>query len=483
MLIVKKETPSPEDLSRWLSTTEGFLQGLTESDERPTRLAPYQLTHLRDTSRFRAREKARGVGFSFVCAAEALARSHLRSDYTAIFVSMNLEEAVEKIRYANRLYHSLPLKWQKRKVVDNKTSLEFEDPSGRYRSRLISHPCKDPRGKHKADVYLDEFAHYGSKQRSIYVAAVPIVSRGVGQLTIGSTPLTVGDLFHEILREERRKYPMFSRLSVPWWACPEFCSDLVRAAKEAPAVGTTERVHAFGKPSLVDIFHTMEADDFRQEYELAFNDESQTFFPYDLIFACCRDDLEPVENLESLDKRTEGDLFAGFDVGRTRNASELVVLERRGERLVYRMGRSFDHSRFQAQEAFLGEMLKALPRVKRLCIDRHGIGMNLAENLRSAFGSRVEGLALIGQVKESLAVDLKIAFEREAVAIPRLRELTGQIHSIKKTPTQAGYARFDTEKNERHHADKFWALALAVHAGGLGKGKRGVRRGVVASVV
>lgn len=289
-----KENPTPDELSRWLATSEGFLQGLTDVDERPTRLTGYQLDHLRDASKFRAREKARGVGFSFVCAAEALAKARLRRDYTAIFVSMNLEEAVEKIRYANLLYNSLPLKWQKKKVVDNKTSLEFEDPSGRYRSRLISHPCKDPRGKHKADVFLDEFAHYGHKQRAIYVAAVPIVSRGDGQLTIGSTPLMVGDLFHEIMKQERRKYPMFTRQSVPWWACPEFCTDVARAKTEAESMETAERVHAFGQPTLVDIFHTMEVDDFRQEYELSFNDESQTFFPYDLIFACCDDGLDAV---------------------------------------------------------------------------------------------------------------------------------------------------------------------------------------------
>ncbi len=66
------------------------------------------------------------------------------------------------------------------------------------------------------------------------------------------------------------------------------------------------------------------------------------------------------------------------------------------------------------------------------------------------FGLSIEGIALIGQVKETLAVDLKIAFENEQVAIPRDRDLTSQIHSIKKTPTEAGYARFDTEKNERH---------------------------------
>jgi hypothetical protein len=127
------------------------------------------------------------------------------------------------------------------------------------------------------------------------------------------------------------------------------------------------------------------------------------------------------------------------------------VLERQSKRLVYRMGKSFDRSKFKEQETFLRELLKRSTRIKRLCIDRHGIGMNLAENLRSEFRSRVEGIALIGQVKESLAVDLKIAFENEALAIPRDRELIGQIHSIKKSPTGAGYARFDTEKNERHH--------------------------------
>lgn len=478
-----KENPTPEDLSRWLATSEGFLQGLTDVDERPTRLTGYQLDHLRDASKFRAREKARGVGFSFVCAAEALAKAHLRRDYTAIFVSMNLEEAVEKIRYANLLYHSLPLKWQKKKVVDNKTSIEFEDPSGRYRSRLISHPCKDPRGKHKADVFLDEFAHYGHKQRAIYVAAVPIVSRGNGQLTIGSTPLMVGDLFHEIMKQERRKYPMFTRQSVPWWACPEFCTDVARANIEAPSMETAERVHAFGQPTLVDIFHTMERDDFRQEYELSFNDESQTFFPYDLIFACCQDELDTYDTIDSLLKKTEGDLFAGFDVGRTRNTSELIVLEKTAKRVTYRMGKSFDRSRFQAQEAFLRELLKASARIRRLCIDRHGIGMNLAENMRTEYRSRVEGVPLVGQVKESLAVNLKIAFESEAVTIPRSRNLTAQIHSIKKTPTEAGYARFDTEKNERHHADKFWALALAVHAAGLGKDRRRTRQKVSASIV
>ena len=483
MRIVKRGKATERDLDAWMRTAEGFIQSRTEVDGKLTLLAGYQVAHLRDRSKFRARVKARGVGFSFVCAAEALAKAHLRDDYTAIFVSMNLEEAVEKIRYANQLYETIPLTWRKKKVVDNRTSIEFVDASGRHRSRLISHPCKDPRGKHKADVYLDEFAHYGHKQRAIYVASAPIVSRGDGQLTVGSTPLAAGDLFHEIMREERKRYPMFTRQSVPWWACPDLCVDVGRAAREAPGLETAERVERFAQPTLANIFQSLDEAEFQQEYELAFLDESQTYFPYELIFGCVSDELEPCANVDRLLETTKGDLYAGFDVGRTRNTSELVVLEKRPKRLVYRYGRSFDRSRFQEQEESLRKMLARSKRFKRLCVDRHGIGMNLAENLRAEFRSRVEGIALVGQAKESLAVDLHIAFENEEIEIPRDRELISQVHSIKKTATEAGYSRYDTEKNDRHHADVMWALALAVHAAGITRGRRR-RRGIVkASIV
>jgi len=450
--IVAKSQPTPDDMRRWLTRSTAFWLGaLTQVDEKRTRLADYQAAHLRDRSKFRARIKARGVGFSFICAGEALARAHIRNDYTAIFVSINLEEAVEKIRYANMLYDSMPARFQKRKVVDNKTSIEFVDSTGRHRSRLISHPCKDPRGKHKADVYLDEFAHYGHKQRAIYVASVPIVSRGPGQLTIGSTPLAVGDLFHEIMSDERRKYRMFSRQRIPWWECPDLCSDVARARAEAPGMDTASRVDAFARPALVDISNSLDVAEFQQEYELAFLDESQTYFPYDLIFACVSDELSPCESVDQLLKTTQGDLYAGFDVGRTRNTSELVVLERRPKRLVYCYGRSFDRSKFNEQEAFLRKLLNRSNRLKRLCVDQHGLGMNMAENLSGEFRSRVEGIALIGQTKESLAVDLHIVLENEEITLPRDRELVSQIHSIKKTATDAGYSRYDTEKNEQHH--------------------------------
>ena len=484
MLIVAKRTPNGSEYRRWLAATAGFIETATRVDDKRTRLAPYQVRHLSNRSKFRACEKARGVGFSFICAAEALARAQMsRGDYTAIFVSINLDEAVEKIRYANMLYDSMPLGWRKKKVIDNKTAIEFVDSTGRHRSRLISHPCKDPRGKHKADVYLDEFAHYGNKQRAIYVASVPVVSRGDCQLTIGSTPLAVGDLFHEIMYQERKKYPMFARQSIPWWHCPDLCTDVARAQVEAPAMETSSRVDAFARPTLADIFHSLDVGEFQQEYELVFLDESQAYYPYELILSCVSDGLTPAASVDKLFRSTTGDLYAGFDVGRTRNTSELVVLERKPKRLIYRYGRSFDRSRFKDQEASLRKMLKRSRRLKRLCIDRHGIGMNMAENLHSEFRSRVEGVAMIGPVKESLAVGLHIVLENEEIAIPRDRDLIAQIHSIKKSATNAGYSRYDTETNARAHADVLWALALAVHAAGITRERKRRRPIVTVTIV
>ena len=58
-------------------------------------------------------------------------------------------------------------------------------------------------------------------------------------------------------------------------------------------------------------------------------------------FACCPSGLGAYSSISKLVAETKGDLFAGFDVGRTRNTSELIILERKAKRLVYRMGRSF----------------------------------------------------------------------------------------------------------------------------------------------
>lgn len=472
MLIVGKRDTS--DLSAWLATEAGFIESLCHYDGEPIKLEPYQRRFLENRSRFRWVTKSRQVGFSFLFALEALARAHLRDGYTAVFVSYNMADALEKTLVARQVYEEMPLAFQKKLITDAKTELAFESPGrGRHLSRIISVPSKAPRGK-KGDVFLDELAHY-IDDREVYRGSTALILRSNGQLTGCSTPLGRRGIFWEIATEELRKYPHHSRMSVPWWLSSAFCKDTKRAALEAPAMVTEDRVAKFGKNTIVEQFESLALEDFQQELECTFVDESYSFFPYDLILPCTSDDIVVVDDPTAV-RAPSGRIVAGFDVGRTRDRSELAVFEQIDERFTCRLMRSFVNAPFAEQEAQLRYLLATLP-VARLSIDRSGIGMNLAENLSRDF-PQVVPENFTNESKERWATDFKILLQRRDVMLARDRELVGQIHAIKRRVLASGKVSFDAERTNRGHADKFWAVALACQRERVTGRARGAEVGV-----
>jgi phage FluMu gp28-like protein len=447
-----------QEFADWLGDEWGFLCGLASNEDEPLRLEPYQVYFLQNRSRFRWVTKSRQVGFSFLFAVEALARCHLREKHTAVFVSYNLDDAKEKILVARQIHEELPLAHQKRLVVDSKTELAFESNTGHKRlSRIISAPSKAPRGK-KGDVYLDELAHY-INDREVYRGSTALILRSRGQLSGCSTPLGRRGIFWEIATEELRKYPHHTRHDVPWWLCSFFCTDVARARVEAPHMPTEERVAVFGTESIVEQLDSLPLDDFQQEFECLFVDESYSFYPYDLILPCTSEELVLADDVTDI-RLKGGRLVGGFDVGRTRDRSELALFENRDGHLVCRLLRSYDRVPFSQQEADLRRLLEHLP-VARLSIDRSGIGMNLAENLARDY-PQVVPENFTNANKERWATDLKIILQHKDVVLPRSRELTGQLHSIKRRVLGSGKVSFDAERTTRGgHADRFWAIALA----------------------
>jgi hypothetical protein len=247
-------------------------------------------------------------------------------------------------------------------------------------------------------------------------------------------------------------------MTVPWWLSSAFCKDTKLAAIEAPAMATDDRVAKFGKNTIVEQFESLALEDFQQELETLFVDESYSFYPYELILPCTSDDIVVVEDPAAV-RAPVGRIVAGFDVGRTRDRSELAVFEQVDERFTCRLMRSFVNVPFAEQEAQLRYLLGALP-VARLSIDRNGIGMNLAENLSRDF-PQVVPENFTNDTKERWATDFKILLQRRDVTLARDRELVGQIHSIKRRVLASGKLSFDAERTNRGHADKFWAVALA----------------------
>ena len=54
--------------------------------------------------------------------------------------------------------------------------------------------------------------------------------------------------------------------------------------------------------------------------------------------------------------------------------------------------------------------------------------------------------------------------EDRSVRIPDRQEIFSDLRSIRKETTASGNVRFAGEKTKNGHADRFWSLALALHA-------------------
>ena len=449
-----------EEFRDWVATEAGFMSGFGSWNDSQIKFENYQLAFLNSHASFRCSEKSRQTGYSWIFAVEAFARSHLRDTHTAVFVSYNLADAKEKIAYARQLHEELPLEYQRRLVVDSKLELGFRSNSGHGRvSRIISNPSKAPRGKH-GDIYLDELAHCGN-DKEIYKGSTALILRSHGQLTICSSPLGRRGVFWEIAREELRPYRYYKRQCVPWWLCSEFCNDVQTASREAPALETAERVARFGKQGIVEQFDSMILEDFQQEYEVFYSDETLTFFPYELILSCCTlEDEDLVDDYAGLAK-AKGRLLAGYDVGRHKDRGELAVFEQFADgRMRCRMLKTFDKVPFHVQKAELIALLTIAP-IRRLSIDSTGLGMNLGEDLSLDYPSIVIPESFGNLNKEVWANDFKIHLQQKLLDLPRMRELIGQIHSIRRQITGAGRVTFEVDRNAEGHADKFWACALA----------------------
>jgi len=239
---------------------------------------PHQIQFLNNTSRLGIDCKSRQATWSFTAALDASSDGVVHPGTPHIFVSINLEEAKEKILYSKSIIAAMHPDVRPRLVGDSVTGIAYENGS-----RIISHPCRPARGKALTRFYLDEYAHYKvGLDREILTSALPAISRG-GYIRIGSSPCGASGMFWELFTQSLRKWPGYVRRSIPWWCVFSLCKDTPTAVKVAPSMTTNERVHKFAIPSIVEIFENMFLEDFQQEYECEWVDEASAWIDWEII--------------------------------------------------------------------------------------------------------------------------------------------------------------------------------------------------------
>jgi len=507
-IVAKDPSEELDKYKEWISSIPGFIEGLTstvgaQGTLSQTKLNDIQYFLTKNIFQFLCLNKTRQFGYSFVIAAKSLAKAMLTRKTTSIFVSYNEDESKEKIMYARELYESMPIKYKlaRKLKYDNKTSLVFEKtgPEG-AETRILSFPQRELRGKGgNVDIYLDEFAHC-IHARKIYKSALPVLSRGVSSISIGSSPSGKGNLFYEIMSNMDNLYKEYARINVFWWDVPEFCTDVKVARLTAPYMLTDDRVNKYATDKLKAIRRSMPLDDFQQEYECEYLDESYSYYPWDLIMSCVpvyssdSEELEfdtEAEKLKDIDSSNigkgiefytdfdffmdavlsgiiKGPILLGFDVGRTENASELIFIEETPDRgQIVRCNITFKNVPMPDQREQTLNMIEKLgSRLIKCGIDPNGIGRNLAEDLERKSYDLVKQLAFNNNDwKAEAAKRMKYRMEMKKIIYPPNRALLSQIHSIKRELLPSGLWRFNAEENAKHHGDKFWAIVAASEMG------------------
>lgn len=404
----------------------------------------YQKDWIMDNSRFLAGMWARQTGKSFASAAKIVLECR-RTPRTAWYAISSGERQVKEFmskikvhaKITGEIIDLLEKTCQYTNERNEEDSYQVLTATFRNGSSVTALPANpDTVRGYSGNVYFDEFSTL-KDSKEMWAAVFPIISRSQYKMMITFTPKGKLNKAWEVWNND-----MFKRYKV----------DIYEAVKQ-------------GCPHDIDLLRAAidDQDLFAQEYELAFLDEATAFLSYDQIIAV-QSDLAGQHRL-----RGSGPFYIGMDIARRRHLSCLWVLESVGDVFWSREVIVLEKKSFAYQNNVLDKLIEKY-RPIRACLDQGGMGEKFVEDAKTAHGDyRIEGILFSNVIKNDMANQTKSLFEERKIRIPNDKEVRDDIHSVKKVVTLAGNFRFDVEGSEKSHADRFWALCLAVHASGKSK--------------
>ena len=427
----------------------------------PDFFLPYQVRWINDPSPLSIGEKSRRIGRTYASSYRAVDR-RVRLGTNLYFSSADLSTAREFIDYCRRwaeftnfaARHSV----EEDVIEDEKmTSFVLTFANGARIVAGSSNP-KFFRGK-GGDADGDEFAFH-ARPRELIKAMQPAALFAGHRLRLWSTHNGEGSYFNHLLRQARagELKAAVHRVTV---------LDAVEQGIVEKLLGLRGRDERARREWLDTLRSTVPDEDvWNEEYLCRPSSEQSSLLSYDLIRGCEAGDLRLAPTVEALGTPAAGaggPLYAGYDVGRKHDRSVLWVSEKVGDVYWTRMMAVIAGESYTAQEQRLNGLMRN-PRVRRICVDATGIGAMLAERLVQRWGHRAEAVTFTAAAKSELAMPLLRLFQDRLLRVPAEADVREDLHSVRKVVTAANNIRLDADRDERGHADRFWALALAHHA-------------------
>lgn len=311
--------------------------------------------------------------------------------------------------------------------------------------RVLAAPSTGGRG-FTGNLFLDEIAYHEHAEQT-WDAALPVTMRGRFRVRIASTPNGIGNLFHSL------------------WSDPS--KRVGYALHEVPLkVAIDEGLQ-------VDLQHCWAAAKgdrrlFDQMFNCRFLDGEQQYIQSQYVLDCQTDNL--------FVQPGRGEWYAGLDIGRTNDLTVLVVVHFDGSVATVRAVRSVKRTDHDALHGLVNEAFRNYT-LRRLCVDATGMGSFPVDEMQRRFGRQaVEGVNFgSAGAKDELATTLYSAFCDKWLRIPKtdaaLRDVTPgsadglskDVMALRRIIGPSGIIRYDAPHTVEGHADRAWALALALY--------------------
>lgn len=447
---------------------EPFVGRAKNRPEREALLLPYQAKWVHDNARLKIAEKSRQIGWTWSSAYRNVRTKSLVDARLDSWISSRDEIQARLFLEDCKSFAQLldmGARDMGQQVIDDKGNSAYvlSYANGLRTHSMSSNP--DAQAGKRGDRTLDEFALHPDP-RKLYAIAYPGITWG-GQLEIFSTHRGTANYFNDLINEVKHKGNPKS-FSLHRCTLQDALDQGFLYKLQTKLPPDDQRQHM----DEADYFNFIRAgcpdeETFLQEYMCQPSDDNAAFLSYDLILPC---EYKPGENWETDLKDSKGQLFVGVDVGRDHDLTVIWVVEKFLDTYFTREVIELKNIPFNIQEEKLYPILE-LPAVRRACIDNTGIGRQFAERAQQRFGTyKVEPVTFTGPVKEALAYPVRSAFEDMTIRVPSSEVIRADMRAIKKETTAAGNIRFTADRGKNGHADRFWALALAMHAGKTGAG-------------
>ncbi|MGH9432535.1 MAG: terminase large subunit domain-containing protein [Terriglobia bacterium] len=421
-------------------------------------LLPYQRRWVEDQSQLKIVVKGRQTGYSFTATVRAVLRC-LERRTTWIFLSKGerqsrllMEKVQDHVQSCGILLQASESQFFEGTML---RQLEVRFPNGSVIYGLPANP--DTARGYSGNVTLDEFAFHQDAEK-IYTSLYPTITRGYS-LEVISTPNGQGGKFFQLAKEAEladntagdptERAPEIGGRAPSRWS-GHWC-DIYKAVREGMKVDI-EALRA-----------GVDDETWRQEFCCEFISGGSQWIAPELFQQCVSSEASSNFDfqLSSLDRPDSSleNLYAGWDIARYKDASVIWISELVGD---VSWTRGIIEMRKIPTPDQIREARALMPYLRRMNIDKSGMGLAIFEALERDYPGKVEGVQFTQGRKESMAVLAKRRMEEAKVRLPDDDRIRQSFRSVQKTVNSLGQPRFDAEHDEKYgHADHWWAFCMA----------------------